>query len=793
VGTQRQELKKALSLTTPLPVDAAGNATITYNKGTTELVWLTDKDNKMILCGFVSDTSNQLSIRTTAQALLYYGLGTVFLPDSIKTKYLKNVNQFNGFGEFEKTLEQSFIADPLTLEKGNFAGPLKNLVEALTKNIKVDIQARQVQIIDPGTRSGVQVNEYDFKNIEIVNYYRRRAHAFIYKTAYKDKQGIETIVNDNISDADAAMKDVRINPTSAIRELIGTSADLAMGKGMDFAEQKTDPIELPLTDLESEATYKVRVVGPSGKPNYAALTNTEFDKYHELLTEFFAMDILLPVILDAVGHKSMLGGKDIDLDLLEPFVQKTGAMISSVPAIMNPLKDGEYMKALSEFIFALEGNLAGQAPDLFETLFKSLAGMAEGYTGGGEYFTQKMDNFDAYLAGVKKILGTVDLILKANDYRRLFAHIFSAGEMEEWTVKSKESTIALEPNQTAVVTLTDLPMQVFVKSQITPGTIFEYEWSTSGKYGKIKDTQGHNATSFTSSVDKVTYRSTASASSLSGNNKETIMVTVYIKEPGNRIKVGSDTSVIDIKPVKHVIAPDGLTVTGTKGKGASSVQLYIRRTDGVNDIQSNDVLDYKIEWNTPGKYGKFYGSMTKAVTHENSTWYECLDSDTKEAVENVSGRIYVKNKDQSNWVFLEEAKGTVKINNDPRTKTFVVNVTYTTKILTPSVGNWAAFPTVQFPAEADAKSYKVRLFNFSGTFASPPEGRIYSWDAGKLPPTPYNIYPETFDVKDGNYYMVFGRTWCGGACDESSTATWIANYKKGYGTSPKAEVTIFLK
>lgn len=137
-------------------------------------------------------------------------------------------------------------------------------------------------------------------------------------------------------------------------------------------------------------------------------------------------------------------------------------------------------------------------------------------------------------------------------------------------------------------------------------------------------------------------------------------------------------------------------------------------------------------------------------------------------------------------------KGTVKINNDPKTRTFIVPVTFTTKILTPGVGNWAAYPVLKFAVDKDAKRYSVRLFNFNGTWTNAPEGQVIAWNAGKLPPTYYSIYPETLDIDGGEQYVVLGRTWCGGACDESVTNEWIAKYKEGFG-SALGEVTITLK
>jgi hypothetical protein len=118
-------------------------------------------------------------------------------------------------------------------------------------------------------------------------------------------------------------------------------------------------------------------------------------------------------------------------------------------------------------------------------------------------------------------------------------------------------------------------------------------------------------------------------------------------------------------------------------------------------------------------------------------------------------------------------------------KSITVDVTYYSALIENST-SWATWPIVKFAVDAKAKSYKVRLYGFSGTFASAPEGIEYTWKKGELPPTPYNVFPSLLDIKDGQYYMSFGRTWCSGC--SASDPDWIVNYKKGYG-SPKAEVT----
>lgn len=785
----------AVGLSVPVSVTADGKAKLPFNNGTKELAYLTDKDDNILLMGFITEDSTTMSVSTTAKVLLYYGLGSWFLPKNSKEAIIKDAGSLPGFGDYVKKLEQKFVTDPLVFHKGGFSDVLNPLVEQLTKHDTINLFSRQILVEDPTIRSGLQVAEYDFKNIEISNYYRRRAHAFVYKTAWKDKNGIETIIKSTIGESDVATKDAKVSPTSAIREVIGTSLDVMMGKGMDFAVTKTDPVELPLGDAESEATYKVRIIGP-GMPG-VPLTKAEDEKQMELLYEFFTMDMLLPLIMDFVGHKDLAHDitGDARLDLKsEPFdllIKLTSSAIAAVPSASSALKEGNYPEALSEFLAAFRGNLAGQSKDIIEAVIKVGVWYAKNKYVNAQYFIDRQASAEKGLKKVGALLGIADVILKFNDYRRLVKHIVSSSALEQWTVKAKEEKIRLEPKNASVVTQTDQNLQVYPKTTISQGAVLEYEWFTSGRYGKLKDNLGHNDVSFTSSSDKVTYRSTASSATIGDGKEETVIVTAYIKEPGGRTKLGSDTSIIKIKPVKHKIVPDGITLTG-RSNGTRSVALKIKRADGENDIVSNDVLDFKVEWNTAGKFGKFYGSENQATTHGNTVNYECLDDQTKEGVENITAKIYVRKKGDVEWTFFEDVKGTVNILNDPKKITLIVPVTYTSKILTPSVGNWAVFPTVKWAVDPEADSYKVTLYNFSGTQNSPPEGATYSWRAGTRPPTPYNIFPETFDIDGGMQYMVFGRTWCGGRCDESSTGTWIANYRSLWG-DPSAEVIITLK
>jgi len=123
------------------------------------------------------------------------------------------------------------------------------------------------------------------------------------------------------------------------------------------------------------------------------------------------------------------------------------------------------------------------------------------------------------------------------------------------------------------------------------------------------------------------------------------------------------------------------------------------------------------------------------------------------------------------------------------TRVITVDLTYHTGLITGTT-SWAAWPMIKFPVDNNAKSYKVRLYGFSTT-VSGLEGKVYTWKAGDAPPTPYNVFPNTKDIKDGYYYMVVDRSWCSGdpsGCNENTANEFVARYKAGWG-NPKGEVT----
>lgn len=649
------------SLSINSEVNSSGRAAVAYNTGYPGMAFLLDEDKNVIMAGFISDIRKEISISTTTEFLLYLGLGTIFQPTDIKELFLDKVNTVAGIDEFESSIAALFMSNPHMLNDAAYAPLLIEKVDQLLQSDTVDIGYKSIVLNGNDIRSGIQLSEVDHQHFSITNYYRRRAHAFLYKTAYKDKDGKKIIVDDNISGSDLSEFDISVGATGALREVLGIISDALAGKGAEFAATVTDPIKLNLNaETESEAIYEVGVVGMGVKainPNARQMTNAEDKKLQEIFIETFIIDFFLPIMLDMGGHSSLL--KKVDekkygklIDAVEPF-------LASVPTAYEAVKKGDFKTGLEDFMYTFYNN------DVGSNLDKILAGIYNWlwHEIDTEIFIQNDEKITEGIESTVKILKAFDIGLKAIDYFRLIGSISETYPFETWEVKIKESKVSLSPQEATVITFREKEFTAIIKdTKLSDGQSFVYEWSTTGNYGIIKDNVGHEGTSFSSSSDKVSYLSELLDEEIPDDATDNIIVEVWIKQQGQTsILLNSDTSVVKINNRNHKLFPDGATI-----RGNTDLRLYLRREDGTNGLQPNSYVDYKIIWSTSGKYGLFNGSQTTVTLYDNNNIvYNCMDEDVEDATETFNIRIYKKNKEDSDWELSEDIDGSLIIDNDP--------------------------------------------------------------------------------------------------------------------------------
>lgn len=754
------------------PVDNSGKTKVRFATGSTRLAFLVNEEAKAIMAGFVTDTQKEISAKTTAAVMLYFSLGLSVQPLDVKKKYWEDYATLPGMDDFTALVVAELAKDSKALQTQALAAPLSAYVKTFYPTDSIDINAKQIQVDPNGFRSGIQVYELDHQNIQIRNNFRRRAHAFAYKTAYKNQEGVETIVKQRVGGNDVAETDVAVSPTGAITSFTGTLKDWALGKGPEFAMTENGPIPLPIKDSESEATYKIRVVGP-GVGNLAglSLTSAERDKLNRLMLETFAMDFFLPFIFDVMGLSDILTIPDSNFKTLITAIDN---FVKTTPIIEQAILDGNFDKALKEAIYLA----AYEVPNAqFDAMVKAVS------TGALELIrankpdlvTASAEEIGDKAESMLKAVKYADLLIKFVDYNRLMNHIAFSDYNVEFTAKVKADDLVMTPKESTVVTQTSTTLKVETKTALANGESFVYKWSTGGKYGKLSY-QSKKDVYFEASVGSMVYRAEAKPDDLSdGPNVDTVKVEVFTKKGTSLTRIGEASAVVNVQKIKLLMKPNNITLAG-----GQNVSLYLVRSDGVNDIVSNGALDYKVEWETAGTYGKFDGTLRNANTMGNRINYEALDKDVKEGKETITARVYFKAKTDSEWVLRETVKGELKIVNDP--KKIVLNIPMTALSWDNSSGN-SCNPGVNFavqvPVHPKAVSYSVTFYGFKNNYSW--EGRGGSWQAGRTPPSVYG-YPPAGDneILGGNYIYTISRTWAAGPMSDScqdNITKWMALYQ----------------
>lgn len=780
------------------PVSKDGKTKAIVLPKTEHIAYLFDKDGNPVMAGFITDSTSTISVATTAKVLIYHAYGVAFRPDTLTDIFINRADELKGMQQWVDEFTNLWKNDPLVLSKGAFTAGLRTAMERMVTNRNpVDVGSKTSSLsVDNGDfLSGIQIFEDGIGQLSFHNNYRRRAHAFLYKMKYKDLNGNPHNVLSSIESGTAATKDLSVDAAAANTSITGQLGTMIEGNADEFFMKKSGPVALDLGENESEATYKVRVVGPGVPYSKQPTTTAEIKKQNRLEVETFAIDFVFPLIMEVYGWKDDLAKKGIDIGTgpVENFIEKTELLLKALPDVYAEISGGNYKQAFLKMCTAL---YSGAVDKMMTDLMT--AGAAVGY----ELLSKAGANIPALdfnaIAGKAKsaafILKIVNAAMLGGDFLKILYGLTNSHQLEEWEVLARKSQVSLLPAESKVIPLAQQKITAEIKDvQETGDTHPFFEWSTSGKYGYLKDTKGHQGNAFGSQDKDVFYNCNAKAADLTdGDNWEYVYVKAMI---GSKV-IGTDTAKINVRKFKYKMLPNGITLSGKEG-AHNEVRLYLERADGVVDIKANDHIDYKVVWTTAGQHGGLSAKdidNAKTVTEydENSTWYSCLDDKTKESKETVKARIYSKTKDETEYSLFDEVTGTININNDEKKKIIHVPMTYHKGCW--EEGNCYIYPVAIFKVEDSAKKYSVKFYNFTGTSANPPEGQTYTWNKGQKPPTYYSVNGPTQDIIGGSYYVSLGRTWCDGSpagCNLGNAATWEANYRRLYGSRVMAEVTYF--
>ncbi|SMD42981.1 hypothetical protein SAMN00777080_1552 [Aquiflexum balticum DSM 16537] len=769
---------KVLANTFDFAVNESKKSKIALQPGQTQLAFLLDKDENVLLSGFINEAKKEISVASSAEVLLYYGSGAFILPFEFRERYLDKVSELAVFDQFTQDLELAFKQNPSAFSNGSFRPILNAALEEIVKDIEpLDIKARQINFEPNGIQSGIQVFDNDFQSVYLRNYYRRKAHAFLYKTAFKNKEGIETILKEAIASGDITDVQQPVDATKSVSGFLGTLSDGLAGQGIQYAKTDSPPINVPLGENELEATYELRVIGPSLGINLdlLQLTSKEKEKWEDLMIETLFMDIVIPLMSEVFSAAGDMA--------TEEHSKIIAAAVKNVADFTPFYKELYQTKDLTKFVSdIMDYFISDKVNSDFQEVIADLMTERAMQNGSWEVDLNAKYREEMKKARFLKVLKYIDLAIKGADFSKMIGEISSSSAMEKFKVKAVAHDITLSPKEASIVTFSNQELTVNTKTQLGDGEAFLYKWSTPGKYGKIRDNLGNNGTEFENGQKTITYRAETQSSNLPDDAVEEVMVTAYVKQGSNLTKIGETKALITIKPARLEVKPKNVTLSG---KEKQKVKLYVEWANGDAFYKANDpTFDYKFEWITDGLYGNFEGGLRSVTTLVPYLSYQALDEDVKSATEKVKVKAYLKSKDSNNWTLYDDIEGSVQVENDELKKVIYVNLT--PRPWGPTVvGNYTncgASTLFLIPPYENAVSYSATIISFSPRLNPHPEGTTRTWQEN-----PALLKDGFYEFAERSAGAVSSPTWLFNAGDCSP---YIANANSRRGI---AKVVITLK
>jgi hypothetical protein len=198
-----------VSLGSESKLDVNLNATIPFNPGTIELAYLVDSEDELLMAGFLTNERKEISVATTAEVMLYFGMFSSLNTITYKRYFVENIASTQAFKDLNTEFEALFKSNKKVFFEGGYTSALNKAILALSERDTVDLSLKRADI--RGIKSsGLDLNDIGEKSFTVTNYYPRRTHGFIYKKSYKDQTGNETVINSMVDGNDISDKELKV-------------------------------------------------------------------------------------------------------------------------------------------------------------------------------------------------------------------------------------------------------------------------------------------------------------------------------------------------------------------------------------------------------------------------------------------------------------------------------------------------------------------------------------------------------------------------------------------------------
>ncbi|MEI7832257.1 MAG: hypothetical protein WCJ56_03530 [bacterium] len=555
---------------------------ISYSAGR-QFAFVTDANDALMLAGFINAEHPDLSVHSTAVALVYIQTMGFTLSTELQANALDLLEHDVALNELESTITTQMASDPLALEHGNTA--IAAALKAVCASIITEDKSRGVLITPAESRSAITIDTSQGLNeFRVTNAARRRNYVYIDRVSYVPNGGNASVAAPaNITAFDGPMP-------SGVGGTVNSYVDLIRGK-IAYAPQSSNSVYLPLYPDDAESTrYKVTVVGFGiSDGDLAELTAEQKAKMGEMATRSLVLDYLLPIALNTLLP---LNKEAIDAAVMKDAAGTYKDMLSilskTLPGVIKKSENGDIEGAIADSVQALTTN------GTFRNAIVALLAESEAHLTSVAKGKQVAESGKA----VGKLLMVTDIILTSTDTIIQTWHLAGTNKANNWTLDVTQPRVSLSPKETTIKPFEKVLLEVKYPDGKPTGAL-NFFFSNTGSVGNIFNSEHENGpNSFDTTKDWVWY-----LAEKGDPGEDTVSLEAYLTVNGKKKLLAKTTAHITV--VGTTVALDPAVVTLKPGESQ-------RFTAKINPPPAaGTTLSYK--WSCPGGVGTLADAAASPV------------------------------------------------------------------------------------------------------------------------------------------------------------------------------------
>lgn len=600
-------------------VGAGGAFQVQFIEGGAALSQVLDAAGNLLVFGYLRAEQPTLSTRSTAEALVYRGLGLPAQAPRIRVAALTLLRS-EDLSMVEAAIVSAIAAGGPTWASSpmpGVSGAVSAKVAAMIGTPPASAAARRRalgMIVTPTERvSGLIVEGDGVGACTVTNYFRRRSLLVHTETFAKLDTGPEYALPENLVRTKMTPIDGLSSPMQAIADLFFERKSLYTPFTASLATPR-------FPDTAVYTRYKIYGIGPgTAKGTWDDLPDALKIEGLELVFTSIVLDFLIPLLCSVV---MFVKGEDID-----DFAKRSEASallkdvitgLAKLPELVGLLLAGDFTGCCKATEAYLRGT-AGAQIGLLAALTEILTGLYGPI--GVDPITGKTVDFNKFIydawSKFDRFLGVGEFAFTLFDSAVQALDIGTSSLADTWDITVTKAKVSLTPTEFFVEknTLFSGITAISVDASQVEGKVFGYRWKC--RAGHLSDGSKYGTTIDSTTLNSVAY----DAVDVAAGTVDQIDVDVFLSGLGTDDPVGS---------AKSKVYVTGVTVTPTekKLKASESVTLTAA-TVGMRPLAAGETVIYK--WTLGGTAGTLTATDTATATFKADATKQGLGLVTVEA------------------------------------------------------------------------------------------------------------------------------------------------------------------